>query len=261
MLLLTACGEAQNLFVSNYDDWNIYEVTPNGVENLFYNTSGTSISGIALTFDSMGDLFLASNNNTNGDGDIYEFKNNNGTLSSNLTLFASGVSDLNALAIDSMGDAFVSNYDDWNIYEFSPSGAKSLFYNTSGTGIYGIALAFDGAGDLFLASDNDIYKFKNNNGTLTSNPTLFASGVSGLNALAVQPIPQLMAADAGVHTNQFGFTLIGTDNQVVVVEACTNLAAPVWLPLETNTITNGPFYFSDPLWRSYSKRFYRLVSP
>ena len=34
---------------------------------------------------------------------------------------------------------------------------------------------------------------------------------------------------------------------VIVVEACTNLANPVWSPVETNTLTGGSSYFSDPM--------------
>jgi hypothetical protein len=49
----------------------------------------------------------------------------------------------------------------------------------------------------------------------------------------------------------------------VIVEAATNLAAPVWQPLQTNTIiaTNGTFYFSDPEWSNYPGRFYRVAAP
>jgi hypothetical protein len=45
------------------------------------------------------------------------------------------------------------------------------------------------------------------------------------------------------------------------VEACANLAGPVWIPLQTCTLTNGALYFSDPNWTSYPTRFYRLRSP
>ena len=46
-----------------------------------------------------------------------------------------------------------------------------------------------------------------------------------------------------------------------MVEACTNLASPVWTPLQTITLTNGSFYFSDPQWTNYPGRFYGLGSP
>ena len=75
--------------------------------------------------------------------------------------------------------------------------------------------------------------------------------------------PQVQTSDAsfGVRTNQFGFTITGTSNLVIVVEACTNLANPIWSPVATNTLTGGSSYFSDPQWTNYPARFYRLRSP
>jgi hypothetical protein len=72
---------------------------------------------------------------------------------------------------------------------------------------------------------------------------------------------QTSGASFGVRTNQFGFTMTGASNLVVVVEACTNLANPVWSPLQTNTLTGSPVYFSDPQWTNYPCRFYGLGVP
>jgi hypothetical protein len=36
---------------------------------------------------------------------------------------------------------------------------------------------------------------------------------------------------------------------------------PVWIPLQTNTLTDGVFYFSDPAWTNYPARFYHLRQP
>ena len=68
-------------------------------------------------------------------------------------------------------------------------------------------------------------------------------------------------ASFGVLSNQFGFNINWTSGRVIVVEACTNLASPVWTPLQTNTLTNGLFYFSDPQWTNYPGRYYRIRSP
>jgi alpha-tubulin suppressor-like RCC1 family protein len=74
--------------------------------------------------------------------------------------------------------------------------------------------------------------------------------------------PQIQGGgDFGIQANQFGFTISGSTNLVVVIEACTNLVNPVWIPLQTNTLTDGVFYFSDPAWTNYSSRFYRLLQP
>jgi hypothetical protein len=64
---------------------------------------------------------------------------------------------------------------------------------------------------------------------------------------------------AGINStnnNQFGFNITGTNNFTVVIEACTNLASPVWTPIQTVTLTNGSFYFSDAGWTKYPDRYY-----
>jgi BspA type Leucine rich repeat region (6 copies) len=58
----------------------------------------------------------------------------------------------------------------------------------------------------------------------------------------------------------FGFNLTGPRNAVIVVEACTNLSHPVWLPVSTNTLSGlGTSAFSDPT--GYPMRYYRFRSP
>ena len=75
--------------------------------------------------------------------------------------------------------------------------------------------------------------------------------------------PQLLVSPAsvGVRTNRFGFDITGTSGLIVVVEACTNLANPVWFPAGTHTLTGGSAYFSDSEWANHPRRFYRLRSP
>lgn len=75
--------------------------------------------------------------------------------------------------------------------------------------------------------------------------------------------PQVNTADAsfGVVANQFGFTLTGSNGLGIVVEACTDLANPIWMPVGTNSLAGGASYFSDPQWTEHPARFYRLRSP
>ena len=76
------------------------------------------------------------------------------------------------------------------------------------------------------------------------------------------PLIQASSANFGVQNNQFGFTITNTQPiYPIVVEACANLASPVWTPLPNVTLTNGSFYFSDPQWTNYSARFYGLGFP
>jgi hypothetical protein len=65
----------------------------------------------------------------------------------------------------------------------------------------------------------------------------------------------------GVQTNYFGFNITNTANLTVVVEACTNLANPVWVPLQTVTLNNGFYYFSEPVQTNSAGRFYGLGLP
>jgi hypothetical protein len=68
--------------------------------------------------------------------------------------------------------------------------------------------------------------------------------------------PQVQTGDVtfGVRTNRFGFTITGTTNMILVVEACTNLSDPVWSRLRTNTLIAGSSYFSDATWTNYPGR-------
>ena len=100
-------------------------------------------------------------------------------------------------------------------------------------------------------------------------PTLSTTGWSntfvGLPTVLWNPHAQT-SGSFGVRTNRFGFNITGSSNLVIVVEACTNFANPVWTAVSTNTLnsfvgTNGTAYFSDAQWTNYPGRFYRLRSP
>ena len=82
-------------------------------------------------------------------------------------------------------------------------------------------------------------------------------------ALPFLPNPMILSTGPGfgVQSNSFGFVVSWATNIPVVVEACTNLDSPVWIPLQTNTPTNGSFFFSEPLQTNGSGRYYRLSSP
>jgi BspA type Leucine rich repeat region (6 copies) len=75
-------------------------------------------------------------------------------------------------------------------------------------------------------------------------------------------LPQIQTGNAsfGVRTNQFGFNIAWVSGQTVTVEACTDLANPVWQPVQTNTLAGDTVYFNDPQWTNYPARFYRLRS-
>jgi hypothetical protein len=66
------------------------------------------------------------------------------------------------------------------------------------------------------------------------------------------------SAGFGVQPGGFGFTISWATNVSVVVEAATNLANPIWIPVATNTLVNGTNAFTDSAWTKYPKRFYRV---
>jgi hypothetical protein len=75
------------------------------------------------------------------------------------------------------------------------------------------------------------------------------------------PLIQTGDGSFGVQNGQFGFNITGTADIPIVVEACSNLANPVWTPLAAMTLTNGSVYFSEPVQTNSPGRFYRIGSP
>jgi hypothetical protein len=65
----------------------------------------------------------------------------------------------------------------------------------------------------------------------------------------------------GVSANLYTFTINAASNSVVIVEACRNITNPVWVPVQTNTITAGSLTFHDPQSMNCPGRFSRLRSP
>src|SRR5205823_14098339 len=86
-----------------------------------------------------------------------------------------------------------------------------------------------------------------------------ASGGDGtdIGAFEVQqPCPVAVSlGNVGVVANQFGFDISGNSNQVVIVEASTNLVS--WTALATNTLGADPLHFRDPGSADFYLRFYR----
>ena len=62
----------------------------------------------------------------------------------------------------------------------------------------------------------------------------------------------------GTGTNLFGFNICWASGMAIVVEASIDLANSSWTPIQTNTMTDDSFYFSDPEWTNYPTRFYRV---
>jgi len=82
----------------------------------------------------------------------------------------------------------------------------------------------------------------------------------GLRAVELAWTPQIVGG-AKMQSNNFGFTIIGTNGMSAVVEASTNLVD--WQPVWTNTLSaatsnlDGSVTFTDSQWTNYPARFYR----
>ena len=110
---------------------------------------------------------------------------------------------------------------------------------------------------------SDAYLFGgDNNATVYYLPgTTWGATFGGRPTVLWNPQVQTSGASFGVRTNRFGFNITGTSNLVIVVEACSSVANPLWSPVGTNALTGGSSYFSDPQWTNYPARLYRLRSP
>jgi len=133
--------------------------------------------------------------------------------------------------------------------------------------------AFDGCGRLtsltsvfFMGNaptaDSTVFS-SDNNVTVYYLPgtTGWSSLFYGRPAVLWKPVIESGDSSFGVQNNQFGFNINWASSQVIVVEACTNLASPVWTPLQTLTLTSGSYYFTAPFQTNSSERFYRISSP
>jgi hypothetical protein len=135
-----------------------------------------------------------------------------------------------------------------------PAGLN-LFYQTfSGctnlTGIYFMGNAPTTVVSPFFGDNNlTVYYFPGRTG--------WSGSFGGRPAVLWNP----QAANLQMQSNQFSFTITGSSNFTVVVEASSNLASPVWTAVSTNTLSGGAVLFTDPGATKSSERFYRFRNP
>ena len=138
-------------------------------------------------------------------------------------------------------------------------GDYAFYFSTSLTGVYFTGNSPTPADDLSVFQydyNTTVYYLPGTTGwcsTFDGRPT----------ALWYQPQPQVLSFEPsfGMQNNQFGFTISWATNVSVIVQTCTNLANPAWIPVATNALSNGTNYFSDAQWTNYPCRFYRVSGP
>jgi BspA type Leucine rich repeat region (6 copies) len=205
---------------------------------------------------------------TNADGSIYTYSTN-ADGSANIVAYAGPPwvvtipTHINGLTVTSIGlDAFnnLTNLTSVTIPDSVTSigdgGVGAFFQCYSLTGVYSQGNSPSPTNDsfAFYADPATVYYLPGTTGWGTffdNRPT----------APWFLPNPQILndVPGFGVQPGGFGFTISWATNASVVVEAATNLANPVWIPVSTNALTGGTNYFSDPQWTNYPERFYRAV--
>jgi sugar lactone lactonase YvrE len=198
---------AQNLFVSNYSEGNIYEYTPDGTPSIF--ASGMDYP-FGIAFDYAGNLFVA-NTADNFDDQGYITEITRGGVQST---FASNLDPI-ALAFNNADDLFVADYWSGNIYEYTPQGVQSTF----ATGFsFPLSLAFDSAGNLFVGAG-----YGDGAGYITEiapdqTQTLFASGLSFPQALTFTAGGNLLVGNEGINA-VYEFTPSGAQSTLVALDS------------------------------------------
>jgi hypothetical protein len=87
----------------------------------------------------------------------------------------------------------------------------------------------------------------------------FGFNITGTNAIIAEV--SSIASPDGSPNGEIIITSVPEPEAAIVVEACTNLAKPTWIPVATNVLSNGTNYFSDAHWTNYPYRFYRVSEP
>jgi sugar lactone lactonase YvrE len=231
-----------NLFVAEYHG-RIVKITPGGVQSTFatVDTGSININVLGIAFNSAGDLFVPEYIS----GNIYEY-----TTNGDQSTYISGLHQPAALAFDAVGNLYVSvGSSQLGVYEFKLDGTTNFF----GLGVAPQGIAFNSAGDLFVAgygsqTQNAIYKFTPDG----VKSTFISFGVVQPRNIAFQPIPELATV---VSNGAVQLTVtMPPPNKSTIVQTSSDLVN--WTSVYTNI---PPFIFTDPMDTTITSRFYRAV--
>ena len=129
-----------------------------------------------------------------------------------------------------------------------PGGGGGYSGGSGGSGGYGL-----GGGSIIDSSAVGII-------AATSGVASPDGSANGEIIITAVPKPIVLASPSTAGGN-FGFNITGPTNATIVIEACTNLANPAWIPVATNVLSSGTNYFSDAHWTDDLYRFYRVSEP
>ena len=240
-----AFDSAGNLYVSNDGGW-IEKFTTNGTPSLFASDPGDGSVldfPFGLAFDNLGNLYVANSiGGANEFGSIEKFTTN-GTHS----LFFSDPGDgsiLNTpagLAFDNSGNLYAANFNGGtnefgSIEKFTTNGTPSLFVSDPGDGsvlFSPIGLAFDSAGNLYVANSGTIEEF-DRNGT----GSVFASGLDGPAGIVTHPSLVISNLTVTPRPNSAIITWTTSTNATAQVQYGTTPAYGSFSTLNTNLTTN-----------------------
>jgi len=130
-----------------------------------------------------------------------------------------------------------------------------------------VAIAAGGGFNLALQGNGTVvaWGYETNVPAGLSNVVAIAAGTYDALAIvtvgsAVAGNPLALGSGKFLAGRQFQFAVTGgTTGQGYTVLASTNLLN--WITLTSGSITNSPFYYSDPAATNYPRRFYRLTAP
>ena len=232
-----------NLFVASngFDDngnsvGSILKVTPGGVVSTFTTGFPNNYFLEDIEFDSMGNLFVMANNESDPNVASTIFKVSPG---GGVSIFGTLPGQGFGLAFDSIGNLFAADASDETIFKFTPAGMRSVFAAPSAflPNQGPIGLAFNSAGNLFVStSDNtngQIFEFAPNGAK-----TIFATGlINNPRGLAFDSAGNLFVAEVSPPSGGSGDILKFTPGGVETV-----FATPVGRPQGNG----GPEFLAFP---------------
>jgi uncharacterized repeat protein (TIGR03803 family)/T5SS/PEP-CTERM-associated repeat protein len=229
-----------NLYVADDCNNTIEEYSSTGTDLGSFTSSGLS-GPEGLAFDTNGNLYVANDN-----GNIVKFTSTGGVLSSGGAVVASvGNNDPQGLAFDTSGNLYVANTAGGSggagyIEKFRLVGGvfhSAAFGNSGSVLNYPVGLAFDSAGNLYVADDglSDIAKFNS-----LGAGAVFSTDVNP-EGLAFDSAGNLYEADDSGNIVKFSSTG-GVLNSAGTVFASSGMNQPLFLAFQPGTggtVTGG----------------------